>query len=80
MDLATSITNLIFVILVTLEPEFFEFWHATTGITGFGSKLGRAYMIAAYYPSTPVPTTRKRVCPSCGGRNEECPGFSGITE
>lgn len=61
IDFATVIADFIFVLLQSFKPDIFEFWHAGTGITGFASKVGRAYIIASYTtPLTPISTTRNR--------------------
>lgn len=82
MDLAIAIADLIFMILVTRKPDLFEYWHAATGITGFASKLGRAYMVAAYTsPLTPVLTPRDRFnafAPRHRGWDEERVGLNGL--
>lgn len=61
VDLGSAIADLIFVICLSFQPEICQIWHAGTGLTGFGSKVGRAYMIAAYTtPLTPISTHRDR--------------------
>lgn len=61
MDLGSSIADLIFVICLSFKPDIFPVWHGCTGLTGFASKVGRAYMIAAYTtPLTPISSHRDR--------------------